>query len=97
MTKDEFKDEYLKNAFFWVNENNHLKIQEIMQVFGIRSPIGEGFIKWHKGFKSLCTFPPDDFHEHEFYQKVDIWIPNARYGKPKNVENFFKDFKQLKN
>jgi hypothetical protein len=48
MTRDEFKNEYLKNAFFWINEENHIKIQEIMQEFGVRCVTGRGFINWHE-------------------------------------------------
>ena len=95
MTKQEFKNEYLQNAFFWINEENHIKIQEIMQEFGVRCVTGSGFIKWHEGFKNLCTFPPNGFTGHDFYQKVDMWIPDARYGEPKNIERFLKDYEAL--
>ena len=96
MTIHKFKDKYLKNAFFWVNEENHLKIQEVMMKCGFYPHIGQTPIKWHKGFRNLATFEPDKNHKYWYYQKVDMWIPNARYGEPKNVDSFLKDFKTIK-
>ena len=95
MTIGEFKNKYLKNAFFWVNENNCLEIQEVMMKCGFYPHTGTTPIKWHKGFRNLVTFEPDKNHKHWYYQKADMWIPNARYGEPKDVEAFLFDFKAI--
>lgn len=96
MTRQQFKDKYLTNAFFWINKENHLKIQEILQEFGIKCHAGKGFINWHDNFKNLVTFEPDKWHDFEYYQKADMWIPNARYGEPKNIEYIItKNIKKL--
>jgi hypothetical protein len=95
MTKLEFKNKYLQNAFFWVNEENHIRIQEIMKEFGFEIHTGHGFITWHKGFNCLCTFDSDVNQISPYYQKVNMWSPNARYGDPKNVDDFFKDYELL--
>ena len=92
MTKEEFKNKYLRNGFFWINKENHIKIQEIMHEFGVRCVTGSGFIEWHEGFKNLCTFPPNGFIGHEFYQKVDMWIPDLKYGEPKDIDSFLRDY-----
>ena len=87
MTRKEFKEKYLDNAFYWVNKGNFMDLQEILQDFGFKCHTGEGFIHWHDGFKSLVTFPTDKFHGFEYYQKADVWLPNARYGEAKNYED----------
>jgi len=95
MTRQEFKNEYLINAFFWINESNHLKIQKILQEFNIKCHTGSGFIGWHNGFNNLVTFEKDEWHDFEYYQKIDMWIPNARYGEHKNISNLLKDYKNI--
>ena len=95
MKLHEFKEKYLKNAFFWVNQENHIEIQEIMMKCGFYPHTGHTPIKWHEGFKNLVTFPPDKNHNHWYYQKADMWIPNARYGEPVNIESFFADYKTI--
>ena len=97
MKRQTFKQKYLTNAFFWINKENHIEIQKILQEFGIRLHTGSGFIKWHEGFKNFCTFAPNKFIKHEFYQKVDVWLPNASYGEPKNIELLLSDYEALLN
>lgn len=98
MTKQEFKEKYLTNAFYWVNEDNYLKLQDIFQEFGIKCHTGNhNLIGWHEGFKNLVTFPPDKWHDFEYYQKVDCWFPNARYGEPKDYELMLSEYDKLKN
>jgi len=96
MTRKEFKEAYLDNAFFWVNENNYLELQDILQEFGIKCHIGgNNLIGWHDGFKNLVTFPADQFHNFEYYQKVDCWLPNTRYGEPKDIEKLISEYNKL--
>lgn len=52
--KSEFKNKYFTDNFYWVNENNYQKLQEIGIEVGCLNPIGEtSIIKWHDGFKNL--------------------------------------------
>lgn len=95
MTRKNFKEKYLINAFYWITENNHLELQNIMQEFGIICHTGSGIIGWHSGFKNLLTFKPDEFHNFEYYQKTDCWFPNASYGEPKNYESMIEDYSKL--
>ena len=80
MTRKEFKEKYLDNAFYWVNKGNFMDLQEILQDFGFKCHTGEGFIYWHDEFKNLVTFPADKFHGFEYYQKmltdnaIDIFV-----------------------
>ena len=97
MTIDEFKNKYLKNAFFWVNEDNYMKIQEIMMACEIYNHTDNPEpIEWHEGFKNLVVFEPDKFNNRRYYQKVDLWLPNAMYGEPKNVKEFLDDWETVK-
>ena len=95
MTKQEFKNEYLMDAFFWINEENHIQIQSILQEFNIICHTGRGFIFWHKGFNNLVTFKPDKHHNFEYYQKADMFLPSASYGEPKNVKQLIKDYGEI--
>jgi len=92
MTRDEFKEKYLDNAFYWITKDNYIKLQTIMQEFGIKCHTGEGVIGWHDGFKNLATFKPDRFHDLEYYQKTDCWFPNASYGEPKDYDLMLNDY-----
>lgn len=95
MTPQEFKTKWLDNAFYWVNIDNYLLLQDIFQEFGIKSHTGEGVINWHKGFNNLLTFPPDQWHDFEYYQKTDCWYPNARYGDPKDYNLMLSEYSNL--
>ena len=96
MSRDEFKKKYLIDAFFWIDKANHIKIQEILYDFGFVCHVRTGFIRWHESFNNLVTFGPDKFHDFEYYQKVDVWIPGARYGEPKDLKQLFSHYKELK-
>ncbi|MCK9417296.1 hypothetical protein M0Q97_11670 [Candidatus Dojkabacteria bacterium] len=95
MTRQEFKEQFLTNAFYWITEDNYLRLQNIFQEFGIKCHTGEGSISWHTGFKNLLTFPPDLMHEFEYYQKTDFWHSNSRYGEPKDYELMLKAYSEL--
>lgn len=89
MKAEEFKKRHLVNAFYWVDKSNCIHIQEVFQKFGIRCHAGSGFIEWHDGFKNLATFPPDEFHDFEFYQKVGFWSDS--FGEAKDYDKMIYD------
>jgi hypothetical protein len=97
MTREEFKETYLINSFFWIDKNNYLQLQKILQEFGFACHTGSGIIDWHIGFNNLQTFQPDQFHDFEYYQKTDFWHSNASYGEPKNYELLLIDYNLLNN
>lgn len=54
MTKSEFKQKYFTNNFYWVNEKNYEKLQQIGIEVGCLCHTGDtSIIKWHEGFKNL--------------------------------------------
>jgi len=54
MTKEEFKQKYFSNNFYWVNQNNYKELQEIGIEFGCVNPLGnKTIINWHNGFVNL--------------------------------------------
>ena len=97
MNIDEFKEKYTKDSFFWINsEEQSNKIQSILLQFGLKNPIGGSEkIIWHEGFKNLCTFGKDKFRNFDYFQKTNMWLPNARYGNPVNYDVFIKEFELL--
>ena len=95
MTKQEFRDDYLVDAFFWVNEKNYLKLQDILHEFGFKLHTGDGIIGWHEGFKNLQTFSHDEWHNFDYYQKTDFWHDGVSYGKPKDYDKMIEDYNNL--
>ncbi len=54
MTKQEFKDKYFHNNFYWVNKENYKQLQEIGIEMGCLCHTGEKeIIDWHEGFVNL--------------------------------------------
>lgn len=52
--KQEFKQKYFTNNFYWVNKNNYRKIQEIAIELGCLLHTGQPeIIGWHEGFKNI--------------------------------------------
>ncbi len=99
MTSDEFKKEYLENAFFWIsNECEFKTLQRVGVYFGLTNPIGT---------RTLIDYQADMIHQHNlfffpstenrlgYFQKVDIFIPNASYGLPKSFDQCMQDFKEM--
>ena len=54
MTIQEFKQKYFTDNFYWVNEINYRKLQEIGIEVGCLCHTGEkDIIEWHSGFNNL--------------------------------------------
>lgn len=54
MSKQEFKQKYFTNNFYWVNEKNYSQLQEIGIEIGCLCHTGKKeIIAWHEGFKNL--------------------------------------------
>lgn len=94
MNRKEFKENFLINAFYWITKDNYLALQLILQEFGIICHTGDGVIEWHNGFTNIATFPPDNFHNFEYYQK-SMFIPNTRFGEPKNFTEMFNAYTEI--
>lgn len=97
MKQEQFIEKYINDAFYWINNIEQCnRVQEILLEFGLTNPI-EKFdpIDYHKGFTNLCTFPADKRHRCSYFQKADMWHPNARYGQPVNYEEFLNDYSNL--
>ena len=54
MNASQFKKEYFTNNFYWVNELNYKKLQEIaIEMGGICHTGKAEIIDWHEGFNNL--------------------------------------------
>ena len=54
MERQEFKQKYFTNSFYWVDKDNYEKLQNIGLEFGCLNPSGEtSIIEWHEGFNNL--------------------------------------------
>lgn len=107
MNRQEFKEKYLTDAFFFVNnESEFTRLQEIGLEFGLTNPIGgKSLIKYDlhdvskkiaprpgiKVAKNLTFFPNGKFQQSGF------WVRGASYGDPKNFDQFIRDYDSLCN
>lgn len=54
MTREQFKEDYFTDNFYWVNKDNYEQLQNIGVEFGCLNPCGDkSIIEWHEGFKNL--------------------------------------------
>lgn len=97
MTRNDFENKYLNHNFFWIiNSEQAEELQQIMLEFGFKNPTGgNSTIKMHNGFKNLVTFQPNEWNNYKYFQKVDIFLPNASYGGAVNYEQFINDYKLI--
>lgn len=100
-----FKDKYLTDAFFFVeNEDQFYTLQDIAVEFGLKNPVGDtSRIKYDmhdvstaiaptrgvKVVKNLTFFPNNRFQESSF------WVRGASYGEPKDYDKFMADYAEL--
>ncbi len=105
MNKEQFKSEYLTNAFFFVkNRYQFEKLQEVGIEFGLVSPTGcSKLIEYDmynvstsiaprpniKVAKNLTFFPDGRF------QKSSFWVRGASYGEPKDFDKFIEDYNSI--
>lgn len=105
MNRQEFKEEYLTDAFFFVeNKEQFERLQHIALEFGLKNPIGEADLihyDWHDFSKRLApepgikvaknlTFFPDNR-----FQQSGFWVKGASYGDPKDYDMFINDYKSI--
>jgi len=92
--RENFIDKYIKDAFFWIrNEEESEFIQGVLIEFGLCNPIGEKSpIKYSDKLTNICTFNPDIHHKTIYFQRADVWLPNARYREPVDYEQFYYDY-----
>ena len=102
MTREEFKKEFLTDAFFFVNNRRQFEtLQEVGLEFGLVNPIGDHDLIAYDRFdipgnyvskpgvdvaKNLTFFPDGKF------QKSECWFSGASYGKPKNYVLFMQEY-----
>jgi len=100
-----FKDEYLTNAFFFVDSEEQFNtLQDIAVEFGLKNPAGNteriaydmhdvsiniAPVRGVNVAKNLAFFPNNRF------QKCDFWVRNASYGSPKDFHKFMTHYKML--
>lgn len=70
MTKQEFKQKYFTNNFYWVNGSNYKQLQEIGIEVGCLCHTGKKeVIGWHEGFKNLGFRTYDKNNNITVFQK----------------------------
>jgi len=68
MTKEEFKNKYFTNNFYWINENNYKKLQEIaIEVGCLCHTMKPVIINWHTGFTNI------GFRTYKFNNNITVF------------------------
>lgn len=79
MTKTEFKTKYFTNNFYWVNENNYKKLQEIAIEVGCLCHTGKAqIIEWHEGFNNLGFRTYEKNSNITVFQKESFLLYNQK-------------------
>ena len=95
MTKEEFKQKYFTNNFYWVNKDNYKKLQEIALEVGCLCHTGHSeIIEWHEGFKNLGFRTYIKNNNVTFFQKEPFLISPE---KPTEYEEMFNKYIELLN
>ena len=105
MNRDEFKNKYLTNAFFFVDSRYQFeKLQEIGIEFGLVSPTGDKSLIEYDMYNVSTSIAPKPnvnvaknltFFPDGRFQKSSFWVKGARYGEPKSFDKFIKDYNSL--
>ena len=79
MNKQEFKQKYFTDSYYWINENNYKQLQEIGLEVGCLCHTGKSeIIEWHEGFKNLGfrTYEKNNnvtvFQKEPFLQRGEV-------------------------
>jgi len=77
MTEQEFKEKYFTDNFYWVNEHNYERLQNIGVELGCVNPSGvKSIIQWHDGFKNLGFRTRDENNGVTKFQKEPFLLHN---------------------
>jgi hypothetical protein len=77
MTKQEFKQKYFTDNFYWVNEKNYKQLQEIGIELGCVNPNKKpSIIEWHEGFKNLGFRTYEKNNNVTVFQKEAFLVHN---------------------
>lgn len=90
MTKLEFKQKYFTNNFYWVDEKNYEKLQQIGIKVGCLCHTGDAsIIKWHEGFKNLGFRTDEKNNNVTVFQKEPFLMHNE---KATNFEEMIAEY-----
>lgn len=102
MDREQFKEKYLSNKFFWINNQEECEtIQNIALEFGLLCHTGDKKIIEYK----LDNYPQikpmskikmfkDDGRGFDYFQKVDMYYESM--GKPVDFKEFISDYEKVK-
>lgn len=93
MNQQEFKQKYFTNNFYWVNEDNFLRLQEIGLEVGCLCHTGKReIINWHDGFKNLGFRTYDKINNITVFQKEPFLLETEQAT---SYNNMIIDYKLL--
>lgn len=95
MNKEEFKEKYFKNNFYWVNKGNYQELQNIGVALGCLNPNKDNsIIEWHEGFNNLGFRTYDKNGGITVFQKEPFLLYNEIAT---NYDNMLEDYKKTVN
>jgi hypothetical protein len=91
--KNEFKQKYFTNNFYWVNQENYKLLQEIAISVGCLCHTKKAeIIEWHKGFKNLGFRTYERNNNVTVFQKEPFLMENE---KATDFKEMLTDFNNL--
>lgn len=93
LSKQDFKQKYFTNNFYWVDKENYKQLQEIAIVVGCLCHTGKPeIIEWHEGFKNLGFRTYEKNNNITVFQKEPFLLGNE---EATNFEEMLLDYKNL--
>ena len=91
MKRDEFKNKYFNKNFYWINDDNFVKIQEIAIEMGLTWHTGDTNIqeKTMGAIENLVMF------EGGYFQQTAFYSPDYGWGEPVNYDEMINDYNHL--
>ena len=84
MTKAQFKEKYFSNNFYWVDDKNYKKLQEIAIEVGCLCHTKKAeIIEWHDGFRNL------GFRTYEKNNNVTVFQKEPFLQYDETATNYF--------
>lgn len=105
MDREQFKKEFLTDAFFFVKSREEFEtLQKVGLEFGLKNPNGDESIIHYDLHDISTTLAPEPgvkvaknltFFPCGKFQKSGFWVSGASYGDPKFFDDFINAYNSL--
>ena len=90
--KEEFKQKYFSNNFYWVDKSNYKQLQEIALKVGCLCHTGKNeIINWHEGFTNLGFRTYEKNNNITIFQKEPFLLHTEKATDYSEMINSFRE------